>query len=146
MQQLDILPDHSQRSVRSSNDCGGVIGDGDGSSDVLDDGGNGSEGVSFLDGVGEVAAQTIEADDGAVVARSANNGRSRDQTSLAGDQTSQQNDQLQGTLTTLISITSVHRMVLKAHTYDFHADCVRRWWDREEKCGDVDLLHLGRLI
>ena len=82
------------QSVRSGDDGGSVVRNGDRGSDVLDDGRNSSESVSFLDGIGKVASQTVGVDDGAVVARSTDQSRCWDESSLAGNQTSQQNCQL----------------------------------------------------
>ena len=75
-------------------DGGSVVRNGDGSSNVFDNGGNSGVSVSFLDRVGKVTAQTVGFDDGAVVARSADQSRCRNESSLAGHQTSQQNCQL----------------------------------------------------
>ena len=79
-------------SGRSSNmDGGSFVGNGDGGADVLNDWGNGGIGVSFLHRVGKVASQTVRADDGAVVARSAEQSRRWDHKTLASNQTHEEN-------------------------------------------------------
>ena len=65
-----------------------------GYSDVFDSGCDGSKRVTFLDGIGKVASQTAGTDEGSVVTRCADQSRGRNRSSLADQQTIQQNCQL----------------------------------------------------
>ena len=72
-----------------------VVRNGYWSCNVFDDRSDSSVSVSFLHRVGEVASKTVRFNDGAVVGRSTDQSRSRDETTLASHQTDEQNGQLQ---------------------------------------------------
>ena len=98
-------------SDRSSNtDGGSFVRNGDGSADVLNDWGNGGIGVSFLHRVGEVASQTVRADDGAVVARCTHHSCCWDHKSLASHQAHDENCYLKSKTT--ITCVSLHEFLV----------------------------------
>ena len=66
------------------------MGDSDRGEDALDDGGDRGICVPFDGGVGEVAAQAVGADDGAIVGRSADQSGGGEVESVGGGQANQE--------------------------------------------------------
>ena len=67
-----------------------MVGDSDRGEDALDDGGDRGICVPFDGGVGEVAAQAVGADDGAIMGRSANQSGGGEVESVGGGQANQE--------------------------------------------------------
>ena len=67
-----------------------MMGDSDRGEDALDDGGDRGICVPFDGGVGEVAAQAVGADDGAIVGRSADQSGGGEVESVGGGQANQE--------------------------------------------------------
>jgi len=72
----------------------GVVGDSDRGEDALNDGSDGSIGVSLNSRPGEVSSKTVRLDDGAVMGRSADEGGGRDVESVGGGQANQEDGDL----------------------------------------------------